>query len=112
MAANNRKDVNYPRMQRAAIRKVVHWCRADQQQAQRSPSGKPEMFSPLINSMFLLAIQEGLSKTWDTHGCQVQTNSNTAGALFYTAFSLKYAPSCILTASLEQETLVNLFIST
>ena len=24
MAANNRKDVNYPRMQRAAIRKVVH----------------------------------------------------------------------------------------
>ena len=48
-------------------------------------------------------------------GAKVKTNSDTAGALFYTAFPLKFAISCVLTASLKQsvqETLVNLFIST
>ena len=77
----------------------------------------PKVFEPLklYCSMLLLVIQGSLTKTWDMHVCQEETNSDTTEAIFYTAFSLKYAPSCILTASLKQsvqETLVNLFIST
>ena len=67
------------------------WCQADQQHAHRSPSAKPDtklvkVFVSLISSMDLLVIQGVFWKTWNTHECQVETNSGTAGALFYTAF--------------------------
>ena len=88
----------------------------DQQQAHRSPSWKPDTNQKKVfrlSRMFLLVTQESLSKIWNTHECQAETNSDTA--LFYTAFYLNYAQFCILTASLKQsvqETLVNLLIST
>ena len=80
---------------------------ADQQQAQRSPSGKPEKFFPLINSMFLLAIQEGFHKPGARMGAKNKQIVTPPGP-YSTPLSLLNMPHL----ALEQETLVNLFIST
>ena len=65
--------------------------------------------------ILLFVIQGGLLETCNMHGCQEDTTFSVyAGALFYTPFCPKYAPSCVLTASQKQsvqETLINLFIS-
>ena len=41
------------------------------------------------NSMFLLVIQGGLSKTWNTQGCQVETNT-----IFYSVPNRIYVRIC------------------
>ena len=76
----------------------MHWCQAGQQQAHRSPSGKSDTKSVNVFPLKIVVLAcdtseslENMEHAW-VPSRKVETNSDTAGALFYTPFPIKYAP--------------------